>query len=533
MPTITIDGKKVEVPPRATILEAARRLGIDVPTLCFLEGFRPSTSCLVCTVKIRNTGKLVPACGTEAVDGLEVESETAEVHDVRKTALELLLSDHVGDCLAPCLFMCPAHMDVPLMLRQISEESLPEAIVTVKRDIALPAVLGRVCPKPCEKGCRRGGADGPVAVCQLKRYVADVDLSSDAPYLPERKPPSGKRVAVVGAGPTGLSAAYYLARDGHAVTVFDQRDRPGGRLREQIGEGEGQTPESVLEGEIDLILRLGVKLQSKTTVGEKPSLDDLVGEFDAVLIACGAGGKEQAERFGLKPSTRGIHINKETFETGRRGVFAAGNAVRTKGLVVRSVADGKEVAVSIGQFLARQSATGPQKAFSVRMGRVAGDELSEFLAAASEAPRRDAADPAAGFSPAEAVRQAGRCLHCDCRALETCKLKHYAATYGADPNRYRGERAAFEQFTQHSRVIYEPGKCIDCGLCIDIAAQAKEPLGLAFIGRGFEVRVGVPFNRSMEEALSRVAAECVAACPTAALSFKDNAASGLPILGQR
>jgi ferredoxin len=534
MPKIKIDQHEVEVPPGATILDAARKLGIDVPTLCFLEGYRPSTSCLVCMVKIRHQNRLVPSCATEAVDGMEIESETAELFQVRKMALELLLSDHVGDCLAPCHFACPAHMDIPLMLRQISGENLRDAIATVKRDIALPAVLGRICPKPCEKGCRRGRADGPVAVCRLKRYAADVDLASPNPYRPECKPSTGKRVAIVGAGPTGLSAAYYLAQKGHAVVIFEAGAQPGGRLRQQIGDAEDQVPQDVLDREIDLILQLGVDLRRNAPVGNTPSLDDLQRRFDAVLIACGAIEKPQIQALGLQAAARGIQVDRETFQTSLEGVFAAGNAIRTKGLVVRSVADGKEAATAIHQHLSGHAVLSEGQPFSVRMGRVADDELAEFVAGASPAPLQEPTDASGGFTPAEAVQQAGRCLHCDCRALATCKLRRYAAKYGADPNRYRGERAAFQQYAQHSLVIYEPGKCINCGLCIEIAARAKEPLGLALVGRGFDVRVGVPFNRSLEEALTKVAAECVAACPTAALSLKKEAApSGLPILGQR
>src|SRR5512142_469020 len=137
MPRLTIDHREVEVPPGATVLDAARKLGIEIPTLCFLEGLKPSTSCLVCMVKVRNQNRLVPSCATVAVDGMEIDSETEEVHQVRRTALELLLSDHLGDCLAPCHFTCPAHMDIPAMLRQISAENLRDAIATVKDTIAL------------------------------------------------------------------------------------------------------------------------------------------------------------------------------------------------------------------------------------------------------------------------------------------------------------------------------------------------------------------------------------------------------------
>jgi ferredoxin len=520
MPHLTIDQREVEVPPGGTILDAARALGIDIPTLCFLQGCTPSTSCMVCMVKIRQRNRLVPSCATLAEDGMEVESESAEVHEVRKTALELLLSDHVGDCFSPCFFACPAHMDIPLMLRQITAENLPQAIATIKADIALPAVLGRVCSRPCEKACRRTLGDGPVSVCGLKRYVADADLASSEPYLPACQPGTGKRVAIVGAGATGLSAAYYLLQQGHAVVIFDEHDQPGGSLRYSLA--EEALPRDVLDAEIAVIARLGAVFQMKTRIGEKPSLAELERDFDAVFIAAGGEAKQVAQPWGLATSPQGIAVDRETYQTNRPGVFAGGNATRKGGMPVRSVADGKGAAVAIGQYLAGQPVAGSGKPFSSRIGRLGEGELEAFLAGASAAPRVYPLEGSpGGLAMADAPVEAYRCLQCGCRAVETCKLKHYADLYGADPGRFKGQRRTFEQHLQHADVVFEPGKCIACGLCVQIAQRAGESLGLAFIGRGFDVRIGVPFNRSIAEGLKKVAAECVAACPTAALAFKD------------
>jgi ferredoxin len=417
------------------------------------------------------------------------------------------------------------------MLRQINAEELAEAIQTVKRDIALPAVLGRICPKPCEKGCRRRGADGPVAICQLKRYAADVDLAGDDPYLPDCAPASGRRVAVVGGGPTGLAAAYYLRRKGHQVALFDNRPELGGRLWDESTEEE--LPRDVLRAEIAQIVRTGVEVHSNTALGEKLPLESLRQQFHAVLIACGAVEKQTAQGWGLEATARGIVVEKQSYQTAIPAVFAAGNAIRTKGMVVRSVADGKEAAESIDRFLARKPVEGVARRFSSRMGKLTGEEMVEFIAGRDGVARREPLAADGGFSLAESIEQSGRCLHCDCRALGSCRLKYYSDLYGADPNRFQGERARFEQDLRHSRVIYEPGKCINCGLCIDIATAAGEPLGLTFVGRGFDVRVGVPFDESLEKALGKVAAQVVEACPTAALAFKsDKSAKELPILGQ-
>ena len=207
MPKLTIDNREVEVPGGATILDAAEKLGIDIPTMCFMKGCQPSTSCMVCVVKVEGRAVLLPACGTLAEEGMRVVSDCEEVHEARKTALELLLSDHVGDCLGPCHVICPAEMNIPLMIRQIAAGQMRDAIETVKNDIALPAVLGRICPKPCERGCRRAAIDDAVSICLLKRYVADVDLESAKPYSPVCESKQNKRVAVIGAGPAGLAAA--------------------------------------------------------------------------------------------------------------------------------------------------------------------------------------------------------------------------------------------------------------------------------------------------------------------------------------
>jgi ferredoxin len=412
---------------------------------------------------------------------------------------------------------------------------LGEALATVRRSLALPAVLGYVCPAPCEKGCRRAAADGALSICQTHRFLAESALKAAATNgLPDSDPPkpaSGRRVAIVGSGPTGLSAAFYLRQDGHAVTLFEERAVAGGRLRDKpLSE---QLPAEVLEAEIGSIVGRGVELRSNTIIGpltpdlspamgkgSSISLEELRKEFDAVLVACGAVGKEAIERLGLPAAAHGIRVEKDTFDAGLPGLFAAGSVVRGKSLVVRSVADGREVAGCIDQYVRGVPIVWPEKEFTVRMGRLEPEEMALFLANASPAARHELKNQA--VTPQQAAEEAARCLHCDCRALATCKLRHYAAQYGADPARYKGQRQPFEQATQHAEVIYESGKCIRCGLCIQITAAASEPLGLAFIGRGFDVRVGVPLNRSLEEGLTKVAAECVAACPTAALAMREH-----------
>ncbi len=518
MPKLFIDNRGVEVDKGATILDAAGKLGIEIPTMCFLKDYKPSTSCMVCVVKIDGSASLVPACGTIVKDGMRVQSNSEQVLQARKAALELLLSDHVGDCLGPCHVICPAGMNIPLMIRQIAAGKFRDAIATVKKDIALPAVLGRICPKPCEKGCRRAVFDEAVSICLLKRHVADLDLQSANPYLPPCEPSQDKRVAIVGAGPAGLAAAYYLQQAGFSCTVFDDHEKPGGMLRYAVP--KEHLPTEVLDEEITLIEKLGMKFKGQTRIGTDLLMEDLRKDFDAVFVAVGQLKPGDAESMGLEETSNGIKVNGKTYQTNLQGIFAGGDAVHKRRLTVRAVADGKEAAVSISQYLSGCSVTGPVKEFNTRIGKLMDGEIEKFLACADKAQRTSPSGKEGGFTDQQACKEAARCLHCDCRKADTCKLKQYAQYYEAKPTQYKGQRRLFTQQIQHPDVIYEAGKCIDCGLCIQTAEKAGEKLGLTFVGRGFDVRVAVPFGRLIADALKHSADQCVKACPTGALAFR-------------
>jgi ferredoxin len=519
MPVLTIDNRKVEVEDGATILDAAGKFGIEIPTMCFLRGYEPATSCMICIVQVEGLTNFVPACATLAEEGMVVHSSSEEIIQARRAALELLLSDHLGDCLGPCEVTCPAHMNIPLMIRQIASGNLRDAIATVKRDIALPAVLGRICPKPCERACRRADYDQAVSICLLKRYVADVDLQSAQPYSPPCKTGKSRCVAIVGAGPAGLAAAYYLSREGFGCTIFDDHEKPGGMLQYAVPQKE--LPKDVLDTEIDTIMKLGVNFQGRTRIGTSLQLEDLQKDFDAVFVAVGrlSEGNTLA---GLETKANSIVIDNQTYQTNLAAVFAGGDAVRKRKLTVRAVADGKEAAESIVQYLSGQVITGPARPFNTRIGKLSADQVKKFVVGHSDSPRINPSQEDGGFTSREAVEESARCLHCDCRKPRSCKLRRYAHDYKARAGRYKSERRTFIQFSDHPDIIFEPGKCIDCGLCIQIVARASEELGLTFVGRGFDVKVAVPFDRSLAKAIkdTNTAKKCVEACPTGALAFK-------------
>jgi len=283
---LTVDGREVEVEEGATILQAARSLGIPIPTMCHREGIEPVGSCFVCVVEVEGRPDLVPSCALRAAEGMVVSTDSDEVRAARKMSLELLLSDHRGDCVAPCSLACPAGLDIPAFLEQIEAGDYRKALTVIKERIPLPGVLGRICARYCERVCRRRHSEQPIAICALKRFAADVDLASEGPYIPLRHETTGKRVAVVGAGPAGLSAAYYLLEAGHACTVFDARPQPGGALR--YGIPQYRLPNAVVDYEVEVIRRLGAEFRMNIRLGSDVTLEHLQQECDAVFLALGA-----------------------------------------------------------------------------------------------------------------------------------------------------------------------------------------------------------------------------------------------------
>jgi len=513
--TITIDGRPVEVQPGGSVLSAVRQLAIDIPTLCYLEKCGPLNTCQVCLVKV--SGKLVPSCGTKVAPGMVVESETEEVHEARRTALELLFSDHVGDCLSPCHRLCPLMLNIPVMLRHLQAERLDDAIAMVRQTLPLAGVLGRLCHHPCEQGCRRGNWDSPAAIRDMEKFVTDQDLQQPVPHVPLCKPATGKSVTIVGAGPAGLAAAYYLSREGHRVTVADRQARAGGTLRLVA---DNHLPVAVLDAEIALLSRLGIEFKLGVALGEQITLEGLARGFDAILLALGELPEGSAVGLGLSTTGNSLKADPNTCQTPSEKIFAAGSVVRPQKQLVRAMAEGRAAAESVHRFLCGQPARRPEKPFSSIMGRLDPGELKAFLRSAHSGGSVSPCDRCVGHTRTEAALESSRCLHCDCRSSGNCVLQHYAQSYGANAGRFRAERRVFEQRLQPGGIIFEPGKCILCGICVKLTEMAAEPLGLAFIGRGFDVQVSAPFGGEVEEGLRKVAAECVRHCPTGALVFR-------------
>jgi NADPH-dependent glutamate synthase beta subunit-like oxidoreductase len=302
MINLKINDAQISVPENTTILNAAKSIGIEIPTLCFNEKITHNTSCFVCVVKDLKTGKFTPSCAAKVAEGMEIDASSEAVLDMRRTCLNLLLSEHRGDCEAPCTIACPAHAMVEEYVRLGKEGKHLEGLKVIKERIPLPMSIGRVCPRFCEKDCRRNVADRPVAINEFKRTAADLHYGE---YIEEMKPLSGKKVAIVGAGPAGLSVAYFLRLEGVASEIFDMNPKAGGMIR--YGIPEYRLPKDILDLEISHFSKMGgISFHFSKKLGLDFTVEELEKKYDAVAICIGSWKSSSAQVKGEEFTEGGI-----------------------------------------------------------------------------------------------------------------------------------------------------------------------------------------------------------------------------------
>jgi len=286
---VTVNGREMEVYENLTILQALLQEDVHIPHLCYdIRLDRSNGNCGLCVVELTDPDgeREVKACQTPIKEGMVICSNSAKLESYRKIRLEQLLSDHNADCVAPCVQTCPANIDIQSYLHHVSNGNFETALRVIKDSNPFPAVCGRVCPHPCEAQCRRNLVDTPVAINYVKRYAADWDMAREQPWIPAKMPDTGKRIAIIGAGPSGLTAAYFSAINGHDVTVFERQPMAGGMMR--YGIPEYRLPKNTLDKEIDIMKKLGVKIMTGKSIGTHIHLEDLHKDFDVVYLAIGS-----------------------------------------------------------------------------------------------------------------------------------------------------------------------------------------------------------------------------------------------------
>ena len=190
---------------------------------------------------------------------------------------------------SPCKTECPAHISIPGYIKLASQGRYKEALEMIKKENPFPAVCGRICPALCESACSRKGLDAAVAIDEIKKFIADLDLRDDDRFVPEIKKDFDKKIAVIGAGPSGLTCAYYLAIEGYKVTVFEKEKALGGMLR--FGIPAFRLQKDVISAEIDILAKMGVTFVTGVEVGTDVTISSLRDQgFKAFYIAIGAQG---------------------------------------------------------------------------------------------------------------------------------------------------------------------------------------------------------------------------------------------------
>ncbi len=289
MATFTIDDRIYSARDGSTIIDAARENGIDIPSLGYDPRVSPPTNIEISMVEVVEKGRprIVSATATAIDEGMIINTRSPALESFRKIYLQALLRNHYGDCIAPCVARCPAHIDIQKYLYHVANGNFVEALAVIKENNPFPSVCGRVCPHPCETQCRRNAVDSPVNINGVKRFIGDYDSYQTVEYAPAIPPDTGHRVAVIGAGPAGLTCAYFLRCLGHSVTIFEKQEAAGGMLR--WGIPYYRLPEDILDREIRAILKLDIDIQYNRELGKDFTIQSLKREgYEGIFLGIGA-----------------------------------------------------------------------------------------------------------------------------------------------------------------------------------------------------------------------------------------------------
>jgi formate dehydrogenase major subunit len=284
---IKFNNKELEVENGKTILEVAKDNGIFIPTLCEEARLEHYASCRACLVEVKGAKAFMPACSTLVGEGMEIIENSKDIQESRTMALELMLSNHYADCYAPCNRACPANVDIQGYIAHIANGEYRKALKLIKENISLPVSIGRICPQFCSKECYRNYTEEHILINPLKRFVAEMDINSDNPYIPKIKKEKNVKVAIIGSGPAGLSAAYYLRIKGYQITIFEKLPKPGGMLR--YGIPTYRLPKDLLDKEIGILEKMGVEIKTNAEFGKDITFDGLKADgYKSFFIGIGA-----------------------------------------------------------------------------------------------------------------------------------------------------------------------------------------------------------------------------------------------------
>ena len=412
-----------------------------------------------------------------------------------------------------------------------------EAAAIVRQELPFPAILGYVCPAYCEPVCRRGDVDEPIAICATHRFIAD---ESERRLQPG--PSTGKRVAVVGAGFGGLSAAWFLVASGHRVTVYDSADTGGMSLRNEVA--EVPLTDEAIERELRPLWDAGARfIGGRVPVCDLDLRTLLDAGFDAVVRGSGPSGASPypfpTPVSGAEPDPR--PSNAFTGRTREDGIFAMPPSPTDS--VIHRVAGGKRVAVAVDAWLSGEKLEELEEklaAFSALPyldqlraaedlgpvgGRLAVRSPVWLKMGIKAAPaQRVDTEPSRELTPGSVRAEAQRCLQCVCPSLGTCDLQKLGVEYGITENKLVTVNARVRDVRpqhEHPFIRRDMDRCIACGRCVRVCRDVAGPACYDFTGRGFTINVDTPYGDALQLAGCIRCGRCVTSCPTGALTFNE------------
>jgi heterodisulfide reductase subunit A-like polyferredoxin len=310
----------------------------------------------------------------------------------------------------PCTATCPLHCNVQGYVALISQGKLKEALALVREKLPFPGILAYACSHPCEKECKRIEEDRPLSICNLKRFLVDRVEEPEFQFVPYEE--KEKKVAVIGTGPSGLTAAFDLRKMGYNVTLFESRNELGGLLTH--GFPSYRLPRHVLEKDFSVIHKMGISVRLNTEVGKDISPEALLQSFAAIYVGAGAAGAEKIASIfkGLRKTRRGtVRVNPVSLATALKGVFAGGDVVSGPGTIIESMAHGRKAAISIDRYLRGEDL--------IRGRESEGKQISSLQSLLSGSKKKEREVPpdmvkpvASALTFEEAMEEAKRCLNC-------------------------------------------------------------------------------------------------------------------------
>lgn len=449
---VTINGQTVVGRAGSTVLELALANGIVIPHLC--DGAEPWGSCGLCLVEVEGRPQPVRACCLTAEEGMVVNSRTERVQRDRRLVLELMLSEHTGDCTAPCSMACPAGVDCQVALAALARGDFRRAAAVWKDALPLPGAVGLTCGAFCRSACRRRYVEEPLSIPALQVWTARADLDSGHPVCPSMVPDSGWSVCVVGGSLRGLSAAYFLRRLGHRVTVAEESSKMGGVLRERCPDT------GLLDRELSWLEGLGICFQTGCPVSVVRASG---GGFD-LLLPLAEGGEDPA----------------------------------------REVARGRQAAEKAHERLTREA---PNSRPTIRCRAQVSERSFQNVPICL-------GQPVDGGDLATVRAEASRCLECGCSAYPACGLLREINAAGVRPGRLGWVRLPGPTPLTPG-LVYTRSKCLLCGRCVRACGETGRGL-LSLSGKGRQTTIigGLPDGTDSPCANCL---RCLEACPTGAL----------------